>query len=25
LSLDEHITHVITAMQSIAKELGLAG
>ena len=25
LSLDEHITHVITAMQSIAKELGLEG
>jgi len=24
LSLDEHITHVITAMQGIAKELGLA-
>src|SRR6266699_294293 len=24
-SLDEHITHVITAMQSIAKELGLEG
>ena len=23
LSLDEHITHVITAMQRIAKELGL--
>src|SRR6266516_4936395 len=25
LSLDEHITQVITAMQGIAKELGLAG
>src|SRR6266498_2380721 len=25
LSLDEHITHVIAAMQGIAKELGLAG
>ena len=23
LTLDEHITHVITAMQGIAKELGL--
>jgi putative nucleotidyltransferase with HDIG domain len=25
LSLDDHITHVITAMQGIAKELGLGG
>ncbi len=25
LPLDDHITHVITAMQGIAKELGLAG